>query len=474
MPNTSHPRKIAADLLAPSPIARMSPLASAPLYPNAAYAWYVVAVLFAATLLSQLDRQLPALLVRPLKQEFGISDTAFSVLQGYGFAIFYTLAGLPLGRFVDRGSRRNLIVVGLLFWSLATALFAFAQSYTYLLLARVGVGIGEAVLAPAAYSLIADYIAPSRRGRALAVYYVSLAIGSGASLLLGGWLLGAIPHEGVQIAGLGQFSSWRAAFLIAAVPGAPLALVLLLTLREPARHDATVTFSTGTTPTVGDFVRYLRAHSGTFRRVLTYPTLLSIIGYGALAWAPAQFDRRFAIPPAKSGVVIGIVVAAAGGIGTLLSGFLSDYWTNRAVSAARLRVAFVGVLLLPAPAVLWPLVGSPVLAYALLFLTVFALSIAQSAAPALIQAVVPNRMRGQAIACYLLLAGLMGIGLGPTLVALLTDFVFKDHSALRYSLALSAAPAALFALWLIGSGLKYYEATFAALHESNASEAAGW
>jgi MFS family permease len=202
--------------------------------------------------------------------------------------------------------------------------------------------------------------------------------------------------------------------------------------------------------------------------VLTYPTLLSIIGYGALAWAPAQFDRRFAIPPARSGIVIGIVVAAAGAIGTLLSGFLSDHFSSRSVSAARLRVAFVGVLLLPAPAVLWPLVGTPALAYVLLFLTVFSLSIAQSAAPALIQSVVPNRMRGQAIASYLLLAGLMGIGLGPTLVALLTDFVFKDNSALRYSLAISAAPAALFALWLIGSGLKHYEATVAALQRSNA------
>jgi MFS family permease len=437
-------------------------------YPNAAYAGYVVAVLFAATLLSQLDRQLPALLVRPLKQEFGISDTAFSLLQGYGFAIFYTLAGLPLGRFVDRGNRRNLIFVGLLFWSLATGLFAFAQNYTHLVLARVGVGIGEAVLAPAAYSLIADYIEPSRRGRALAAYYVSLSIGSGASLLLGGWLLGVIPHQGLEIAGLGVFSSWRAAFLVAAVPGAPLALVLLLTLREPTRREVTNAPTTGTAPSVGDFVRYLRQHSATFLRVLTYPTLLSIIGYGVLAWAPAQFDRRFAIPPARSGMVIGIVVAAAGGIGTLLSGFLSDHWSKRSVSAARLRVAFVGVVLLPVPAVLWPLVGTPSLAYALLFLTVFSLSIAQSAAPALIQSVVPNRMRGQAIASYLLLAGLLGIGLGPTLVALLTDFVFKNNSALRYSLAISAAPAALFALWLIGSGLKHYEVTFAALQRSNA------
>jgi MFS family permease len=440
-------------------------------YPNVTYAWYVVAVLFAATLLSQLDRQLPALLVRPLKQEFGISDTAFSLMQGYGFALFYTLAGLPLGRLVDRGNRRNLIIVGLLFWSLATALFAFAHTYMHLLLARIGVGVGEAVLAPAAYSLIADYIEPSRRGRALAAYYVSLAIGSGASLLLGGWLLGAIPRHGLQIAGLGAISSWRAAFLFAAMPGAPLALLLALSLREPARREATNAATIGVTPSVGDFVRYLRRHSATFARVLTYPTLLSIIGYGALAWAPAQFDRRFAIPPARSGIVIGIVVAAAGGIGTLFSGFLSDYWSNRSVSAARLRVAFVGVLLLPAPAVFWPLAGSPELAYALLFLTVFSLSIAQSAAPALIQSVVPNRMRGQAIASYLLLAGLMGIGLGPTLVAVLTDYVFKENGALRYSLAISAFPAALFALWLIGSGLKHYEATFAALQRSNALEA---
>jgi MFS family permease len=156
-------------------------------------------------------------------------------------------------------------------------------------------------------------------------------------------------------------------------------------------------------------------------------------------------------------------VATAGAVGTLLSGFLSDYFSRLQVSAARLRVAFIGVLLLPAPAVLWPLSGTPGLAYALLFLTVFSLSIAQSAAPALIQSVVPNRMRGLAIATYLLLAGLMGIGLGPALVALLTDFVFKDSGALRYSLALSAAPAALLALWLIGSGLKPFEATTVAL-----------
>lgn len=435
-------------------------------YPPARYAWYVIAVLFAVTLLSQLDRQLPALLVRPLRKEFGISDTAFSLLQGYAFAVFYTLAGLPLGRLVDRGNRRNLIFVGLLFWSLATALFAFGQTYTHLLLARVGVGIGEAVLAPAAYSLIADCVAPSRRGRALAVYYVSIAVGSGASLLLGGWLLSIIPGQGLFVPGLGELAAWRMTFLAAAAPGLPLALVLLWSVREPARHqDTAKTLGIDSDrPSVADFVRFLRKHPGTFARVLTYPTLLSIIGYGALAWAPALFDRSHGLPPSTSGVILGILVAVAGAAGTLASGFLSDHWVARKVPAARFRVALIGVGLFALPAVLWPLVPDPRLAFGLLFLTVLGLGLAQSAAPVAIQAVFPNRMRGQAVSVYLLLAGLLGIGLGPTSVALVTDYVFHDDKALRYALALTAGPSVLFGLWLIGSGLRPYAKTYSELH----------
>lgn len=440
--------------------------ASAPAtaFPPARVAWYVIGVLFAVTLLSQLDRQLPALVVRPLRKEFGISDTAFSLLQGYAFAVFYTLAGLPLGRWVDRGNRRNLIFVGLLFWSAATALFALAQTYEQLLLARIGVGIGEAVLAPAAYSMIADYVAPERRGRALAVYYVSIAIGSGASLLLGGWLLALIPPEGLALGTLGTFAAWRVAFFAAAMPALPLAVILLLTVREPARMETGAAQGSADTPSVAEFVRHLRTHAATFARVLTYPTLLSIIGYGALAWAPALFDRVHGIPPARAGIVLGIIIAAAGASGTLLSGYLSDRWTARGDPASRFRVALVGVAIFIVPATAWPLVASPVLAFGLLFLTVFGLGLAQSAAPASIQAVVPNRMRGQAIALYLLLAGLLGIGLGPTSVALVTDYVFHDDKALPYSMALMAGPSALIGLWLIASGLKPYARTVSALN----------
>lgn len=438
---------------------------SRPGYPPARYAWYVIAVLFVVTLLSQLDRQLPALLVKPLRKEFGISDTAFSLLQGYAFAAFYTLAGLPLGRFVDRGNRRNLIFVGLLAWSAATALFAFGQSYTQLLLARIGVGVGEAVLAPAAYSLIADLIEPRRRGRALAAYYVSIAVGSGASLLLGGWLLAAIPKEGLVVAGLGSLSAWRLAFLAAALPAVPLALVLLATVREPARQEEVRSLSADDQPGLAEFLRYLRDNAATFARVLSYPALLSVIGYGALAWAPALFDRAYGLPPSRSGVVLGLIVAAGGAIGTLSSGFLSDRWVAQGKPAARFRVALTGVAMFAVPSVLWPLMPNAGLACALLFLNVLGLGVAQSAAPASIQAVVPNRMRGRAIAVYLLLAGLLGIGLGPTSVALVTDYVFHADADLPYSLALTALPSTLLGLWLIASGLKPYELTRRALHE---------
>lgn len=441
-------------------------------WPSRQRAIWVIGVLFVLTLLSQLDRQLPALVVRPLRKEFGLTDTGFSLLQGYAFAAFYTLAGLPLGRLVDRGNRRNLICCGLLAWSASTALFAFGHTYAQLLVARMGVGIGEAVLAPAAYSMIADHVKPARRGRALAAYYVSIAIGSGTSLLLGGWLLSAIPAQGIAVGGLGLLPPWRVAFLAAALPAVPLALLLMLSVREPARHGDHPADATGATPSLRDFVAHLRAHAATFGRVLFYPALLSIIGYGALAWAPALFDRRFGLPPSTSGVMLGLIVAGAGASGTLLSGTLSDAGVARGIPRARLRVALLGLSLASLPAVAWPLMPTPTLSFALLFLTVLGLAIAQSAAPAAIQDVVPNRMRGQAIAVYLLLAGLLGIGLGPTTVALVTDRLFHDDHALPWSLAVTAAPAALLGLWILGTGLKPYGKTLRHLQDDARSRVA--
>lgn len=405
------------------------------------------------------------MLIAPLRAEFGISDTGFSVLHSYAFALSFTLMGLPLGRLVDSHNRRNLILAGLLFWSTATALFAFGSSYSALVLARVGVGIGEAVLAPAAFSLIADLVPPQRRGRALGVYSVSIAVGSGASLLLGGLLMAVIPAQGLTISGLGELSAWRVAFLAAALPGLPLALLWLTTVQEPARRsDTGPGLAMPEQPSVADFIRHMRRQPATFARLLVYPTVLSFLGYSSLAWAPALFERSHGLAPAQSGVTLGLGVAATGTVGMLLGGYLSDRWFVRGVPAARLRVALAGVALTVLPAVLWPLVQGAQTAFALLFVLVFGISVAQSAVPTSVQAVFPNRLRGLAVGSYLLLSGLLGIGLGPTAVALVTDRVFHDDLALPYAIALTAGPAALFGLWLLATGLAPYARTHATLH----------
>jgi MFS family permease len=431
-------------------------------YPSEGYAWFVVGALFVVTLFSQLDRQLPALLVKPIRHAFGVSDTAFSLLQGYAFAIVYTLAGLPFGRLVDRANRRNLILIGLILWSVMTMLAGFAQSYWQLFATRMGVGIGEACLAPAAYSIIADYVPETRRGRALGLYYVSLAIGSGASLFLGGLIYRLTPTHGLVLPLVGLLPAWKLMFLVAGAPGLAIAF-LVLAVREPVRRDAARLNLGRDEGSVGEFLAYLRRHAGAFSRVLSYPAILAIVGYGVLAWAPALFERRFSIPPKSSGLILGALVAAAGLVGTLISAFLSDRWAAKSVPAARLRVTLVAWGLIIPGVVAWPLVGEARLSFALLAVTVGALAIAQAAAPAAIQEIVPNRMRGQAVAVYLLIAGLMGIGFGPTAVALITDHVFHSDAALPKSLALIGAPMALIGLWLCWSGLKPYARTEAEL-----------
>jgi MFS family permease len=345
-----------------------------------------------------------------------------------------------------------------------TLFSGLAMTYSQLFVARMGIGVGEAVLAPAAYSIIADYIAPARRGRALAVYYMSIGIGSGASLFVGGLILQALPPEGLQAPLVGHLDNWRWMFIFAGIPGFFVA-GLLFTVKEPVRMELDVTAKGSLQPPVAEVLAYLRANAATFSRILVYPSILAIIGYGSLAWAPALMQRRFDMPTSESGQIVGLLIAICGTIGTLASGWLSDKWHNRGIPAARFRVTLVGqAILLPCVA-LWPLMPNPALCCALLGIALVGLAIAQTAAPPAIQEVVPNRMRGQMIAIYLLLGGLLGIGLGPTLVALITDHVFHDDSMLHWSIALAAAPMSLLGLWLCWSGQRPYASTRAKLAE---------
>src|SRR5262245_37061055 len=187
------------------------------------YAWYVAIVLMLCNTLSFIDRQILGLLVTPIKAELGISDTSIGLLQGLAFGIFYTLLGIPMGRIVDNGNRRNLVAAGIFCWSLMTALCATARGFWTLFAARMGVGVGEATLSPSAFSLLSDYFPKERLGTALSVFSMGIFVGSGLALIIGGLVIGAV-------------GSWRLTFLIVGLPGL-LATLLVFTLKEPLRKN---------------------------------------------------------------------------------------------------------------------------------------------------------------------------------------------------------------------------------------------
>lgn len=410
-------------------------------------AWYALAVLCIVTLLSQLDRHVTTIIVAPLKKEFAISDTLFGLLHGYGFAITYAIFGIPFGRLVDRKNRRNIILFGLLGWSLLTSLSAFAGSYTQLLILRTGVGIGEAVLGPAAYSLLIDFFEPHKRGRATGVYYMAMSVGSGASLLLGGLLLSQIPAAGLNLGGFLALEPWRLLFLFAGLPGL-FACLLMLTMREPPRRGVAASDAAS----VRDFLGYVWQHKGLLIRISASGTLAATAGYGAGAWAPTLLQRNFGMSAAETGWPIGVAMIVGSIAGTLVSGALSDRAIKQGVLSGRTRPMLFGFITY-VPAAFFGVMGSPLLVVLGFVLLLFSVAMVQSATPLALQEAVPANMRGQIIALQYLILALAGIGLGPTLVGLITDSIFGSGAMVGWSLLTLALPVALIGITICGLGL---------------------
>lgn len=204
-------------------------------YPTTARAWVTVAILLMAYVLSFIDRQILNLLVGPIRADLGISDTQMSLLMGLSFAIFYTIAGIPLGRVADSRSRRGLIAWGILFWSLMTAACGLAKQYWHFVVFRIGVGAGEAALSPAAYSLMADSFPPEKRATAISVYSMGIYLGAGMAFLLGGIVITWANAQGpMDLPLLGTVRPWQLIFLVLGAAGALFCLVLLA-IREPSR-----------------------------------------------------------------------------------------------------------------------------------------------------------------------------------------------------------------------------------------------
>ena len=421
-----------------------------------AYEWYVVGVLMLASMVAFVDRQVITLLVEPIRNDLGISDTGVSLLMGFAFAIFYVTMGVPIARLSDRYSRRLIIALGIFLWSLATAACGLARNFGQLFAARIAVGVGEATLNPAAYSMIADYFPASRQGRAVAVYAMGIFLGAGLAMVLGGAIVAMISAaEPVTIPMIGALKPWQTTFVVVGLPGVVLTAVMLLTVREPERRNLIAIDSGGGVP-IREVLAFLWINRGTFGAIFFGYAMGGMAFYGFLFWVPEFIRRTYGWAIADAGIVFGFELAILGSLGALVGGWISDRLTARGVEDAPLRAAatFFGIST-PIMAIT-PLMPTPATAIPMLGVTAFAISLQQALSPVAIQRVTPNQMRAQVVAIFFLIASFSSIAMGATSVALLTDFVFRDDADLRYSLTIVAAVAMSFATISLWLGLKPY------------------
>jgi MFS family permease len=405
-----------------------------------------------AYVFSFIDRQILNLLVGPIRHDLDISDTKMSLLMGFSFAVFYTVCGIPLGRLADTKSRRGLIVVGIFFWSLMTAGSGLAQRYWHLLLCRFGVGVGEATLSPSAYSLIADSFPKEARATAISVYSMGIYLGSGLAFLVGGAIIQfAAAYGEIQLPLLGAVRPWQLIFFYLGASGMAFS-VATFAIREPGRHGA----GAGVAVPLREVAGYLYANRATVFYHNVGFAMLAFASYGSAAWVPTFFIRTYGWSAGDAGIVYGSIVAVCGALGIVCGGRLADRMAQSGRSDATMRVGlFAAIASVPFGA-LFPLMADANLAAALLAVMVFFLAMPFGVAPAAIQEIMPNAMRGQASALYLFVVNLLGLGLGPTAVALVTDYVFQDDRAVRYSLLIVTAVAELIAIALLWLGQRPY------------------
>lgn len=410
-----------------------------------AYAWYVVAVLILAYTLSYIDRQILTLLVQPIKATLGISDVQISLLHGLAFAVFYTFLGIPIARLSDGRRRTAIISAGIVCWSVMTALCGLARGFGQLFAARVGVGVGEAALGPAAYSIIADYFPPAKLAKAMSVYTSAICFGAGIATMAGGVLIGLAPA--ITLPGVGRLEPWQVVFLIVGLPGLLVALVTM-TLREPPRTGVDVRGDR--LPSIREVLAHVAGRRGAYLLLILGFSASSLTWNGVSGWIPTYFIRSFGWTPAQVGLRYGGAMFVFGTAGIVFGGWLSGRLRARGLMDSNLRVGLLSAALLVPSGVAAPLMPTAGASLGVYCLFLFCGSMPYGGAAAALQEITPNRMRAQITAIYFFGLNLAGIGLGPTVVALLTDRVFGDPAQLRYSLAATTLIGAPLSLVLLG------------------------
>jgi MFS family permease len=422
-------------------------------YPNPAYSWYVATILLFAYVTSFLDRTILTLLVGPIRASLEISDLELSLLHGFAFAVFYVSLGIPIARFADSHNRVRLISIGILFWSVMTAVCGFAKTFWHMFLGRVGVGIGQATLSPAAYSILSDYFPPQKLTRALSVYQTGIYVGMGLAMIIGGFVIANVPVLDIPVYGVMQ--PWQVVFLLVSLPGIFI-FAIMRTIREPARKGMLSRSGIQQSIPVPELAAFIGERRKAYGYIIGGVAAKSLAFYGIAAWLPTYFIRTFAWDAATVGLWYGLGSIVFGALGINLGSATSVWMRSRGYVDANVRVCMIALACLIPIGILAPFMSSAIAAMALFYAFIFFAAFPVGCQAAALQEITPNQMRAQVTALYLFISNMCGIGLGPTFIAFFTDVVFQNDLAVGYSMSISVAIACPIGVLLFWRGLKPY------------------
>jgi len=413
---------------------------------NSGYAWVVAGTLTFANMCSYIDRQIINLLVDPIKIDLRLTDTKMSLLQGTAFAIAYLIFTPILGRRVDTSVRKNVAAIAIVAWSLSTALGGFATDLTTLFISRAGVGAAEAALAPAAFSLISDYFTRDRLPRALSVYQLGPYLGGGFALILGGLVIGSAGALAQTYPLLAGFAPWQITLLLIGISGVPLGMWMFF-LREPGRQVITREVVDERQFSLPGALAFIWQRRDFYLRFYASMAFTVVVFYSFPAWIPTILLRGdYGLDARSVGVTYGVIVLVMGTLGVLTGPHIEAWLLRRGRHSAVIDcILLAAVGLIPVCALLL-IVESYEATLIVAAVAVFLYSMPQPMAAAAIQIVTPNRIRGVATALYVVVVSGIGLGVAPTVVALVSDYVFA--SQLRTALSVVCTISSIVALWL--------------------------
>jgi len=432
-------------------------------YPRPLYAWYAMGVICLAYVFGFMDRIIVGLLTPAIQADLGLSDSDMGIIQGLAFAVFYALFGLPIGLAADRKNRKWLLTAGTVVWSLATALCGLSRNFWQLFSARVGVGVGEATLNPCTASLIGDYFEPKTRPKAFGVYVMATAFGSGLTYLAGGALIAFVmKNKDFSLPLVGAVSAWQAVFIIVGLAGLVPALLMALTVREPARQSLAKDLSESAS--WADTRAFLKLNRTTLLCHHFGVAFVLLALYGWINWMPTFFLRIHEWDVAKFSVAYGILGGATGIISALSSGYVTNWIKDLGYTDGAMRAVLLGAVGLTIFTSIAPLMPTPVLSLVMYALGGLFVNYPAAQALTALNDITPNQLRGFIVSIYVLIIAIGGAGLGPYAMGWVTDNVFKDPQLVHYSMALVTAAMGVVGILLLAIGLKPYRESRARVH----------